>query len=91
MIIKCWIARKCRIFPRNALGEAVTGASFSPHDGPLNPLRLLTFDSALGKNGVNLYSDQQVESICYRNDSFEIKTSAENFSAKKVVLACGWE
>ena len=76
--------------PGMLLGEAVTGASFSPHDGHLNPLKLLTsLIAALGKNGVNLYSDQQVESIYYRNDSFEIKTSAENFSAKKVVLACG--
>ena len=76
--------------PGMLLGEAVTGASFSPHDGHLNPLKLLTaLIAALGKNGVNLYSDQQVESICYRNDSFEIKTSGENYSANKVVMRCG--
>ena len=78
------------LIPGMLLGEAVTGASFSPHDGHLNPLKLLTaLIAALGKNGVSLYSDQQVESVSYRNDCFEIKTSVENFSAKKVVLACG--
>ena len=66
------------------LGEAVTGASFSPHDGHLNPLKLLTaLIAALGENGVTVYSDQQVKSISYRNNSFEIKTSAETFVGKK--------
>ena len=78
------------LIPEMLLGEAVTGASFSPHDSQLNPLKLLTaLISALVKKGVTINSDQQVESISYRNKVFEIKTSSEIFSANKVVLACG--
>ncbi len=78
------------LIPEMRLGEAVFGASFSPHDGHLNPLALLTaLIASLKKAGVTHYLDQQVESVSYRNDCFEIKTAGENFSAKKVVLACG--
>ena len=55
------------LIPELLLGEAVTGASFSPYDGQLNPLKLLTaLISSLVKKGVTIYSDQQVESISYR-------------------------
>ena len=76
--------------PKMRLGEIVTGASYCQHDGHLNPLKLLTALIAAHKEtGAELYTDQKVESVSYRNKCFEIKTAKDNYSAKKVILACG--
>ena len=76
--------------PEMPLGENVTGASYSPHDGHLNPLKLLTaLITALEETGAALDTDQQVESVAYRKKCFEIKNAKDSYYAKKVVLACG--
>lgn len=79
-----------KYIPNMRLGETVNGASYTPYDGHLNPLKLLTaLIAALKKTGATIFSDQQVKSVAYRNECFEIKSAKEKFSAKKVVLACG--
>ncbi|MEE2717493.1 MAG: FAD-dependent oxidoreductase [SAR324 cluster bacterium] len=76
--------------PKLRLGDAVSGASYSPHDGHLNPLVLLTtLMAANQKIGVTHHPEQAVESVVFQNGSFEVQTATQRFSAKKVVLACG--
>ena len=78
------------LIPELRLGDFVSGASFSTLDGHLNPLLLLSaLTAAIKKSGTSYYPDQQVESISFRNDCFDVQTTTERFSAKKVVLACG--
>ena len=78
------------LIPEMRLGDFVSGASFSTLDGHLNPLLLLSaLTAAIKKSGTSYYPDQQVESISFRNDCFDVQTTTERFSAKKVVLACG--
>ena len=78
------------LIPEMRLGDFVSGASFSTLDGHLNPLLLLSaLTAAIKKTGTSYYPDQQVESISFRNDCFDVQTTTERFSAKKVVLACG--
>ena len=78
------------MIPKLRLGKTVYGASYSPHDGHLNPLALLSaLMAALKKFGIKHYPENQVESVSFRNDSFEIRTTKQRFSAKKIVLACG--
>ena len=77
------------LIPKLRLGDAVSGASFSPLDGHLNPLLLLTaLVAAFNKSGTT-YPEQQVETISFRNNCFDVQTKTERFSAKKIVLACG--
>ena len=76
--------------PKLRLGEAVSGASFSPHDGHLNSLALLTaLLAANQKIGVVHHPEQPVKSVSFQKGSFEVRTSTKHFSAQKVVLACG--
>lgn len=78
------------LIPEMRLGDFVSGASFSTLDGHLNPLLLLSaLTAAIKKSGTSYYPVQQVESISFRNDCFDVQTTTERFSAKKVVLACG--
>ena len=78
------------LIPEMRLGDFVSGASFSTLDGHLNPLLLLSaLTAAIKKTGTSYYPDQQVESISFRNDCFDVQTTTERFSAKIVVLACG--
>ena len=78
------------LIPEMRLGDFVSGASFSTLDGHLNPLLLLSaLTAAIKKSGTSYYPEQQVESISFRNDCFDVQTTTERFSAKKVVLACG--
>ena len=78
------------LIPEMRLGDFVSGASFSTLDGHLNPLLLLSaLTAAIKKSGTSYYPDQQVESISFRNDCFDVQTTTERFSAKIVVLACG--
>jgi glycine/D-amino acid oxidase-like deaminating enzyme len=76
--------------PKLRLGKAVSGASFSPHDGHLNPLALLTaLMAANQKIGVAHHPEQPVESVAFQNGCFEVRTAKQRFSAQQVVLACG--
>lgn len=78
------------LIPELRLGDTVSGASYSPLDGHLNPLLLLSslLDS-FKKSGNLHFPEQQVETIFFSNNCFEVQTKTERFSAKKVVLACG--
>ena len=78
------------MIPKLRLGKTVSGASFSPHDAHLNPLALLRgLLAALKIFRITHFPENQVESVSFRNDCFEIRTAKKRFSAKKIVLACG--
>ena len=78
------------MIPKLRLGKTVYGASFSPHDGHLNPLALLSSLMAALKNfGFKFFPENQVVSVSFRNGCFEIRTAKQRFSTKKIVFACG--
>ena len=72
------------------ISRAVAGASFSPHDGHLNPLYLLKglhqwFDFC----GGHYRSNARVAKINKRNDECVIDTERGEFRCEKVVLCAG--
>lgn len=78
------------LIPELRLGDTVSGASFSPLDGHLNPLLFLSSLQAAYKKSGNIHlPEQQVKSIFFRNNCFEVQTKTDSYSTKKVVLACG--
>ncbi|MDP6336582.1 MAG: FAD-dependent oxidoreductase [SAR324 cluster bacterium] len=78
------------MIPKLRLGETVYGASFSPHDGHINPLALLSSLMAALKNfGIKFFPGNKVVSVSFQNGCFEIRTTKQRFSSKKIVLACG--
>lgn len=79
-----------RLMPDVRLGEAVTGASYCPHDGHCNPLLLLkSLHSALKLQGVEYRPDAPAKAIAHRGGRFVIETAQGPFEARKVVLAAG--
>jgi glycine/D-amino acid oxidase-like deaminating enzyme len=79
-----------RLMPGVRLGDAVTGASYCPHDGHCNPLMLLkALHAALKLQGVEYRPDAPARSVAYRGRRFVIDTPRGLFVAPKVVLAAG--
>ena len=71
------------------LGDGVVGASFSPMDGHVNPLRLLrALHAGFKRSGGVLRIDTVVDLAC-RESVFEVKTEQGCLSAGKIVLAAG--
>ena len=71
------------------VSDSVLGASFSPHDGHLNPLYLLR---ALHQNMISLgcryFPNKIVNSISQEHDVFTLSTNSVSYTASKIVL-CG--
>lgn len=71
-------------------GDAIAGASYTPHDGHVNPLYLLR---ALHKGflvrGGRYLPARSVERIARVGTGFEIRAGGETHRAGKVVLAAG--
>jgi glycine/D-amino acid oxidase-like deaminating enzyme len=72
------------------ISDSVLGASYSPHDGHLNPLYLLR---ALHQNMISLgcryLPNQKVGSITRNQDGFTLHTEDRQHFANRIVLCCG--
>ncbi|MEM7292577.1 MAG: FAD-dependent oxidoreductase [Pseudomonadota bacterium] len=73
-----------------AISDEVLGASFSPHDGHVNPLYLLRALHALFLHRGGTYrSHHRVDDIESRNGGFSITTQQGGFEAEHIVLCAG--
>ena len=76
--------------PDMALGSKIVGASFSPHDGHVNPLFLLrAMQRAFRMRGGRYFSGTAAVHIRHDGDCFLVDTAKGQFRAPKLVLAAG--
>jgi len=72
------------------IGPAVIGASYTPMDGHVNPLKLLrALHSAMQKRGVRLVSSERAERIVPEKNGFVVHGKRGMHRAARVVLAAG--
>ena len=72
------------------IGPEVTGASYSPHDGHVNPLYLLrSLHASAQQLGARYVSGAKARSIGRDGDGFRAETEAGLFRAGKLVIAAG--
>ncbi|RAU45714.1 MULTISPECIES: FAD-dependent oxidoreductase [unclassified Pseudomonas] len=72
------------------IGPAVVGASYTPQDGHVNPLKLLrALHGAAQTRGVRYHSDVAVGRIEYGAGEFRVTAGERRYVAGKVVLAAG--
>lgn len=72
------------------VGPAVIGASYTPMDGHVNPLKLLRgLHTAMKMRGVRLVSDERAERIVPETGSFTVHAKRGSYRAERVVLAAG--
>jgi glycine/D-amino acid oxidase-like deaminating enzyme len=73
-----------------ALGPTVFGASYSPMDGHVNPLKLLgSLHQACRQRGVAIHTRQHVTTVAKQGSGFEVQAGAQRWQAGRVVLAAG--
>lgn len=78
------------LFPALRLGPDVVGASYCPHDGVSNPLRLLqALHAAFARVGVDYRPDAPARSARGDGEGFTVDTPVGTFRAGKIVLAAG--
>jgi glycine/D-amino acid oxidase-like deaminating enzyme len=78
------------ILPEIKLGEEVSGGSFCPHDGYVNPLNLVkAMHKGFKLSGGNYYSGQSVTNIEFLEPGFRIHTENNSYIAEKLVIAGG--
>ncbi len=79
-----------QMLPKLRIGDTVTGASFCPHDGDVNPLRLLrALHAGFREAGGHYRPESEVVSIRREGDGFVAETETGPVSAAKLVLAAG--
>jgi octopine oxidase subunit B len=72
------------------IGRAVVGASYTPMDGHVNPLKLLfALRKALIIRGAQLVSSERVERIDAQESGFVVHGQRQRWTAARVVLAAG--
>ncbi|MFM0736014.1 FAD-dependent oxidoreductase [Paraburkholderia xenovorans] len=72
------------------IGPAVIGASYSPMDGHVNPLKLLrALHTAMQARGVRLVSAERAERIEPQTQGFVVHGRHGTYRAARVVLAAG--
>lgn len=72
------------------VGDAVVGASYSPHDGHVSPLYLLrALHKGFRARGGSYRPGRRVEGIESDADGFSVRTARETLTARKIVLAAG--
>ena len=72
------------------IGPGVVGASWTPMDGHVNPLKLLrALHRALEARGADYLPNRGVTEIARRDGLFELATASGPVRAKKIVLASG--
>ena len=89
----------CRMLDRTAvqelltgrkLGDTVVGASYSVHDGHVNPLALLrALHAGVRAFGGYYYAGHSVFDIRQRANQFIVRTLRGSFAASKLVIAAG--
>ena len=78
------------MLPDIRLGGAVRGASFCPHDGHVNPLRLLrALHTGFTRAGGRCCPRRTVVRIARDGDGFAAETTAGRIRGDKIVLAAG--
>ncbi|MBC3372447.1 FAD-binding oxidoreductase [Pseudomonas sp. SWRI92] len=72
------------------IGPAVIGASYTPQDGHVNPLKLLrALHASAQAKGARLQGGVQVERIDYAPGEFRVRAGRRSFVAPRIVLAAG--
>lgn len=72
------------------IGPEVVGASFCPHDGHVNPLRLMrALQDGFAKLGGRMVIGATVSDIATAQDGFRISAGERTLTSTKVVLAAG--
>ena len=72
------------------LGQDVTGAIWTPHDGIVNPLKLLrAFHTAFDRSGVSYLPHHGVAKIERTGGEFQLVTPQGSIRARRIVLAAG--
>jgi glycine/D-amino acid oxidase-like deaminating enzyme len=72
------------------IGPQVVGASYTPMDGHVNPLKLLrALHDGMQRRGVTLHSEARVENIKPGDGSFTVHSRRGTFRAARIVLAAG--
>jgi glycine/D-amino acid oxidase-like deaminating enzyme len=72
------------------VGPDVTGASYTPMDGHVNPLKLFhALHKACSRRGAALHVDHRVSDIRYAGGGFTVTTSRGSLGAPRLVLAAG--
>ncbi|MEM9682131.1 MAG: FAD-dependent oxidoreductase [Pseudomonadota bacterium] len=78
------------MLPNVRVGDAVSGASFCPHDGHVNPLLLLrALHMAVRASGGRYHTERHVETISREGDVFVAHTAKGRYTAPKIVLGAG--
>jgi glycine/D-amino acid oxidase-like deaminating enzyme len=78
------------MLPNIRLGQEVAGASYSPHDGDCNPLRLLrAMHTGFQHRGGRYIIETKAEHLSHDGKAFLTKTLKGVFQSEKVVIACG--
>ncbi|PMS35273.1 glycine/D-amino acid oxidase-like deaminating enzyme [Trinickia symbiotica] len=73
-----------------AIGPEVYGASYTPMDGHVNPLKLLrALYGACEARGVQWYRNQHVDDVEATGSAFVVRGAGRSWKAPKVVLAAG--
>jgi hydrogen cyanide synthase HcnC len=73
-----------------AVGPKVTGASYCPSDGHVNPLRLLrAFHAGLQALGSSYLPGNTVEAVHKDGDAFVVACTSRRLVAEKIVIAAG--
>jgi len=79
-----------KMLPDIRIGEAVSGASFCPHDGHVNPLLLLrALHTAFRAAGGRYRTGRRVETISHDGSAFVAETRDGPVTAPKLVLGAG--
>jgi glycine/D-amino acid oxidase-like deaminating enzyme len=79
-----------KLLPNLSLGPEISGGSYSPHDGYLNPLALLKALHLFFQRGGGLFcSGTAALNIRNQKGRFIVSTPQGEFSADKIVLAAG--
>ncbi|HSV78719.1 MAG TPA: FAD-dependent oxidoreductase [Ramlibacter sp.] len=72
------------------IGPDVVGASYTPLDGHVNPLKLLrALHTALQQHGVRVIPDSPVQQITRAAGVFTVQAGGSNCQAPRIVLAAG--
>ncbi|WP_342655464.1 FAD-dependent oxidoreductase [Pseudomonas sp. F3-2] len=72
------------------IGPAVVGASYTPQDGHVNPLKLLrALHTSAQAKGARFHNGMQVERIDCAAGEFSVTAGGRRFTASRIVLAAG--
>lgn len=72
------------------IGPAVVGASYTPQDGHVNPLKLLrALHTSAQAKGARFHNGMQAERIDCAAGEFSVTAGGRRFTASRIVLAAG--